>query len=215
MNVIHRDIKPENLLLDHQGNVKLGDWGSSVHAPSSRRKTFVGTRDYLAPEMIEGKQYDAHTDNWALGVLTFELLTGHPPFEDASQAATYKRIVAVDLQFPAHVSKPAREFVRSLLRREPTQRLALARVSSHPWIRAEALSASLSALPSAAAREEPGRSAGRRRQSRTPLGEQAAAARGNAATCNAGLASTGAAASSDENHAAGDNDQALSGSRDR
>lgn len=54
-HVIHRDIKPENLLLDLHGNIKIADFGWSVHAPHSRRTTLCGTLDYLPPEMIEGK----------------------------------------------------------------------------------------------------------------------------------------------------------------
>ena len=56
--VIHRDIKPENLLLGMQGELKISDFGWSVHAPSSRRTTLCGTLDYLPPEMIEGKMHD-------------------------------------------------------------------------------------------------------------------------------------------------------------
>jgi serine/threonine protein kinase len=52
------DIKPENLLLDHRSNIKIADFGWSVHAPSGRRKTLCGTLDYLPPEMIENKEYD-------------------------------------------------------------------------------------------------------------------------------------------------------------
>ena len=53
--VIHRDIKPENLLLDMRGDLKIADFGWSVHAPNTRRTTLCGTLDYLPPEMIEGK----------------------------------------------------------------------------------------------------------------------------------------------------------------
>ena len=60
MKVIHRDIKPENLLLDMKGDLKISDFGWSVHAPSSRRATMCGTLDYLPPEMIE------ETDSLAL-----------------------------------------------------------------------------------------------------------------------------------------------------
>ncbi len=56
--VIHRDIKPENLLVSLKGDIKIADFGWSVHAPSSRRNTMCGTLDYLAPEMVEHKQHD-------------------------------------------------------------------------------------------------------------------------------------------------------------
>jgi aurora kinase len=80
-HVIHRDIKPENLLLGYKGDVKVADFGWSVHAPSSRRTTLCGTLDYLPPEMIENKEHDHTVDNWALGVLAYEFLCGSPPFE--------------------------------------------------------------------------------------------------------------------------------------
>lgn len=54
-NIIHRDIKPENLLVDHCGNLKIADFGWSVHAPGRRRQTLCGTLDYLPPEMVEQK----------------------------------------------------------------------------------------------------------------------------------------------------------------
>ena len=80
-HVIHRDIKPENLLLGLKGNLKIADFGWSVHAPSSRRTTLCGTLDYLPPEMIEGKEHDEMVDIWSLGVLCYEFLVGEPPFE--------------------------------------------------------------------------------------------------------------------------------------
>lgn len=83
-HVIHRDIKPENLLLGINGELKIGDFGWSVHAPGNRRKTLCGTLDYLPPEMVEGKEHNEKVDYWALGVLTYEFLIGNPPFEDRS-----------------------------------------------------------------------------------------------------------------------------------
>ena len=80
-HVIHRDIKPENLLLGYKGEIKIADFGWSVHAPSSRRTTLCGTLDYLPPEMIENKDHDHTVDIWALGVLAYEFLVGSPPFE--------------------------------------------------------------------------------------------------------------------------------------
>jgi aurora kinase, other len=79
---MHRDIKPENLLLGLSGEVKIGDFGWSVHAPSDRRTTMCGTLDYLPPEMVEGRAHNKLVDNWALGVLCYEFVCGAAPFED-------------------------------------------------------------------------------------------------------------------------------------
>jgi serine/threonine protein kinase len=134
-HVIHRDIKPENLLLGYKGEVKIADFGWSVHAPSSRRMTLCGTLDYLPPEMIENKDHDYTVDIWALGVLTYEFLCGRPPFEAEGHSATYRRIVKVDLSFPPFVSDLAKDFVSRLLRKDPRHRMPLPEVKNHDWIR--------------------------------------------------------------------------------
>lgn len=71
-NVIHRDIKPENLLLGHDDQLKIADFGWSVHEPHSLRTTLCGTMDYLSPEMVEGKPHTNAVDLWSLGVLAYE-----------------------------------------------------------------------------------------------------------------------------------------------
>merc|ERR1719507_34423 len=132
--VIHRDIKPENLLLDLTGNIKIADFGWSVHAPSSRRATMCGTLDYLPPEMVEGEYHDEKVDLWALGVLCYEFLGGRPPFETDNHQETYKRILTVDIRWPHHFSEGARDLISKLLRRKPNDRLLLTKVLEHPWI---------------------------------------------------------------------------------
>jgi len=132
--VIHRDIKPENLLLNLSGDLKIADFGWSVHAPSSRRNTLCGTLDYLPPEMVENKAHDEKVDLWSLGVLCYEFLCGNPPFEANSGAETYKRIRSVDLKFPSHVSPKARDLISRLLQYRPEKRLPLVSVLAHPWI---------------------------------------------------------------------------------
>lgn len=134
-HVIHRDIKPENLLVGHAGELKIADFGWSVHAPSSRRTTLCGTLDYLPPEMIENRPHDEHVDIWTLGILMYEFIVGTPPFEAESNTETYKRIATVDLQFPSRVSAEARDLLAKILRKEPRQRIALAQLLEHPWIR--------------------------------------------------------------------------------
>jgi len=138
--VIHRDIKPENLLLGLREEVKIADFGWSVHAPSSRRETLCGTLDYLPPEMVENKPHDERVDHWTLGILAYEFLVGKPPFESATQPDTYRRIQSVDLHFPAHVSQGARDLVRSLLQYNPEKRISLKDALLHPWIQENARS---------------------------------------------------------------------------
>jgi len=138
--VIHRDIKPENLLLGLREEVKIADFGWSVHAPSSRRETLCGTLDYLPPEMVENKPHDERVDHWTLGILAYEFLVGKPPFESATQVDTYRRIQSVDLHFPSHVSGGAKDLIRALLQYNPEKRISLKDALLHPWIQENARS---------------------------------------------------------------------------
>jgi aurora kinase len=137
-HVIHRDIKPENLLLGINGELKIGDFGWSVHAPGNRRMTLCGTLDYLPPEMVEGKEHNEKVDYWALGVLTYEFVCGFPPFEDRSSTNnTYRRIAKVDLKFDdkdVRLSEEVKDLITRLLRYDPQKRIPLTEVLKHPWI---------------------------------------------------------------------------------
>ncbi|MED6251275.1 hypothetical protein ATANTOWER_027013 [Ataeniobius toweri] len=135
-NVIHRDIKPENLLLGGNGELKIADFGWSVHTPSSRRSTLCGTLDYLPPEMIEGKTHDEKVDLWSLGVLCYEFLVGKPPFEAKTHDETYRRISRVEYSYPpiAAISAGAKDLVAKLLKHNPMHRLPIQGVLSHPWV---------------------------------------------------------------------------------
>ncbi|GCB62111.1 aurora kinase C-like isoform X1 [Scyliorhinus torazame] len=132
--VIHRDIKPENLLLGANGELKIADFGWSVHAPASRRATLCGTLDYLPPEMIEGKMHDEKVDLWSLGVLCYEFLVGQPPFEAADRQETFRRISKVDFKFPPFVTEGAKDLIIKLLKHNPNQRLPLKDVLEHFWV---------------------------------------------------------------------------------
>ncbi|NXF75069.1 AURKA kinase, partial [Sclerurus mexicanus] len=135
-SVIHRDIKPENLLLGSNGELKIADFGWSVHAPSSRRTTLCGTLDYLPPEMIEGRTHDEKVDIWSLGVLCYEFLVGKPPFEATTYQETYRAISRVEFKFPPFVTEGARDLISKLLKHNPFHRLPLKDVLLHPWITA-------------------------------------------------------------------------------
>ena len=124
-NILHRDIKPENILLGFHNEIKLADFGYSVHSESGFRSTVCGTLDYLSPEVAimllkPGKTQEYYTkaiDQWSLGVLTYELLVGKPPFEMKSAKATQKKIAnfkGKGLKFPGHVSKDAEQLIREV-----------------------------------------------------------------------------------------------------
>jgi aurora kinase, other len=134
-HVIHRDIKPENLLLDIHGDIKIADFGWSVHTPVDRRRTICGTLDYLPPEMVEGQEHDHRVDVWSLGVLMYEFLIGRPPFEAEGSFETYERISGVEFVIPPEsMSGLAADLIRRLLVKDPSARLSLSQVLQHPWI---------------------------------------------------------------------------------
>lgn len=108
--LIHRDIKPENVLLTEIGRAKLADfgWSNSIETDSMTRKTYCGTADYLAPEIIQGHDHDDSVDLWCLGVLIFELLYGFAPFSPQSltpgsydyQPNLERKILKIDYTLP-------------------------------------------------------------------------------------------------------------------
>ncbi|KAF2824221.1 kinase-like protein [Ophiobolus disseminans] len=136
-HVMHRDIKPENILVGVHGEIKISDFGWSVHAPNNRRNTMCGTLDYLPPEMLKGNGkenfYSEKVDLWSLGVLTYEFLVGEAPFED-TQVMTQRKIVRGEYTVPSFVSSEAKDLIKKLLVLDPEKRIALEDVERHPWI---------------------------------------------------------------------------------
>ena len=116
-HIMHRDIKPENILVGIHGEIKISDFGWSVHAPNNRRNTMCGTLDYLPPEMIKpGSQenfYNEKVDLWSLGVLTYEFLVGEAPFED-TPVMTQRRIARGEMTVPKFVSAEARDLIEKV-----------------------------------------------------------------------------------------------------
>lgn len=117
-HVMHRDIKPENILVGIHGEIKISDFGWSVHAPNNRRNTMCGTLDYLPPEMIKpGSQdnyYSEKVDLWSLGVLTYEFLVGEAPFED-TPIMTHRRIARGEMTVPSYVSESAKNLIQRVI----------------------------------------------------------------------------------------------------
>jgi len=135
-HVIHRDIKPENLLIGGNGELKIGDFGWSVHVSDSRnrRATLCGTLDYLPPEMLGKEGHDASVDIWSLGVLMYEFLVGRPPFEAENAKETTAKIRRGHIRYPAFLSPEAKDLIAKLLVQNPGERMKLPEVLHHPWI---------------------------------------------------------------------------------
>ena len=137
MGIAHRDIKPENLFISETGHLKLGDFdtaklvlnssgpaGVSPPAAASRMNTFVGTAQYVSPEMLHDSAVAGFgSDLWALGCVAYQMLVGSPPFKSSSEYVTFQKILATDYQFPDDVPDIGKQFVRSLLTLEPQDRL--------------------------------------------------------------------------------------------
>jgi serine/threonine protein kinase len=134
-HIIHRDIKPENLLVS-LGVIKLCDFGYSIHTQgASRKRTICGTAEYLAPEMLVGKNsiYDNYVDIWGLGVLIIELVTGNPPFS-GPKIKIKAKVEALNYALPSYVSYECADLIKRILNINPSSRLPLEKILEHPWI---------------------------------------------------------------------------------
>lgn len=139
-NIIYRDLKPENLLLDIDGHVVLTDFGLSKEAVTRKNgaRTFCGTPEYLAPEILRGVGHGKAVDWWSLGTLMYEMLTGLPPFYSQNRKVMFERILKAELTFPSHIKPDARGLLAALLTRDPDKRLGSGpgdawEIRSHPF----------------------------------------------------------------------------------
>ncbi|KAB5533035.1 hypothetical protein PHYPO_G00127000 [Pangasianodon hypophthalmus] len=125
LHIIYRDLKPENILLDSEGHVVLTDFGLCKEGIVGRAttKTFCGTPEYLAPEVLQQHEYDRTVDWWGLGAVLHEMLYGLPPFYSADRIKMLGNIIYQPLVLKAGVSKAGRDFLKSLLHKDRSKRL--------------------------------------------------------------------------------------------
>ncbi|XP_013777029.1 serine/threonine-protein kinase H1 homolog [Limulus polyphemus] len=159
LGITHRDLKPDNLLYYHPGNdsrIMITDFGfASTRKPNGNvfMHTVCGTPQYIAPEIVSRQPYTCAVDMWAVGVITFILLSGTFPF-DAKQDAVILKLVlkgsySLSSEVWEEVSDKAKDFVRVLLLCDPQQRLTAVQALKHPWIAEEPGSPSLGRRKSA------------------------------------------------------------------
>lgn len=149
--IIHRDLKPENVLLDDQMHVKITDFGTakilsekkqdsiglpldgSEESDSDRAQSFVGTAEYVSPELLTEKNACKASDLWAFGCIVYQLLAGRPPFKASNEYQTFQKIVGLDYEFPRGFPEVARDLVERLLVLDPSQRLSIEHIKNHQF----------------------------------------------------------------------------------
>jgi len=144
--IVHRDLKPENFLFSHKGKdaeIKMIDFGLSRQFEGNEdglglnMQTMVGTAFYVAPEVLNGK-YDNRCDNWSLGVITYILLCGHPPFYGETTKEVFELVKKGKLGFHGRVwkkiSKQAKDFISKLICVDLNKRMTAEVALQHVWL---------------------------------------------------------------------------------
>lgn len=138
-SIIYQDLKPENILLDSNGYIKLADFGAAKYGYQTKSyKTFIGTADYIAPEVLKKLPYNKAVDWWSLGILMFELLYGKPPFFQQNPKATFRHILTEAPHFGQdnYITSDCKDFIFRCLSKDPEVRIGFkddGELLDHHW----------------------------------------------------------------------------------
>ncbi|XP_040830919.1 RAC-alpha serine/threonine-protein kinase isoform X3 [Ochotona curzoniae] len=124
-NVVYRDLKLENLMLDKDGHIRITDFGLCKEGikDGATMKTFCGTPEYLAPEVLEDNDYGRAVDWWGLGVVMYEMMCGRLPFYNQDHEKLFELILMEEIRFPRTLGPEAKSLLSGLLKKDPKQRL--------------------------------------------------------------------------------------------
>ena len=135
INIIYRDIKPENILLDKNFNVKLCDYGWATYiTPGENLRTFCGTPEYVAPELLKKLPYNQKVDIWGIGVLIFELVNGFAPFSSNFNEDRFNNIKNSNINWPEKIDNDVKDLIEKILKVDPNERLTLDEIEKHKWL---------------------------------------------------------------------------------
>ncbi|XP_059185107.1 calcium/calmodulin-dependent protein kinase type 1D-like [Centropristis striata] len=140
-SIVHRDLKPENLLYDNtdeNAKIMVSDFGLSKTLEHGVMSTACGTPGYAAPEVLAQKPYSKAVDCWSIGVITYILLCGYPPFFEDNETRLYSKIMRAEYAFHSpfwdNISESAKDFIRNMMEKNPTKRFLTEQALRHPWI---------------------------------------------------------------------------------
>ena len=134
--VAHRDLKPQNILITTFPNIKVADFGLCGYIEDTKMKTFCGSPCYTAPECLNRVQYEGGpADVWSLGVILYEMVTGHHPWNVTNIPKMVKQITSARYVVPSSVTPACDELIKGMLKLKPNERLSCERILGHPWMK--------------------------------------------------------------------------------